>query len=106
LNFVAKQDELEFIFYVHNLNFDGFIFIEFLSLKLIKYEIFCDKTNLYYLKIFYLKKLIILKCSFKILPISLEKIGEFYGVEKINFPYDFVNSSNLNYIGPAPSNEY
>jgi hypothetical protein len=91
---------------VHNLNFDGFIFIECLSKKNIRYEILCNKTNLYYLKIYYFKKIVILKCSYKILPIALNKIAKFYNMKKINFPYEFITKENLNYIGEIPDKKY
>ena len=50
--------------------------------------------------------LIELRCSYKIIPISIEKLGELIGNEKKTFPYLFVNKKTLNYIGNVPNREY
>lgn len=97
---ISEDNTIEF--YVHNLNFDGMLFIEFASKNKIKLEIFSNKTNLYWIKIYYSNLTIKIRCSYKILPLSLDKIGKMEENEKYYFPYKFVNLDNLFYIGQIP----
>lgn len=109
LNYIIENsspDKTSFTFFVHNLNFDGFIIIEYLSVSIIPYKVFCNSTNMYYLKFFYVDKEIIFRCSFKLCPLPLDKIADFYNFEKMNFPYNFVNINNLNYVGKIPDAIY
>ena len=47
------------------------------------------------------------KCSYKILPLSLKKIGEIFNIGvKTVFPYTFVNYQNLYYSGALPDAKY
>lgn len=92
--------------YIHNLNFDGILIISNLSKNFIKYELISNKTNIYAIKIIYCNIIITLKCSYKIIPISLRTLGKIENFEKSYFPYKFVNEDNLNYIGEIPPKEY
>lgn len=92
--------------YIHNINFDGIIVIEQLCKYHIKYDIISDKTNLYCLKIFYCNVVILFKCSYKIIPESLNKLSLDKSFKKSKFPYKFVNEFNLYYIGKTPSFHY
>jgi hypothetical protein len=95
------------IIYIHNLNFDGFLIIEALTLNKIKFEIFCNNLNIYNITVKFNDKVIIFKCSYKILPMSLEKIAHLFKIgNKMTFPYNFVNKNNLNYIGDVPHKSY
>lgn len=97
----------EEIIYIHNLNFDGFLIIESLSDKTIKFEVFSKNLNLYYIKIKYNDKTIYFKCSYKLLPISLEKISLLFNLnKKMIFPYKFINENTINYIGSVPDSSY
>lgn len=63
--------------------------------------------NIYSIKIFFNNKTIILKCSYKLLPLSLNKIATgFKIIEKKIFPYKFAKYENLNYIGEIPNIKY
>jgi hypothetical protein len=93
-------------FYIHNLNFDGLLIIEDVSLNNIKYDMLTNKTNIYYIKIFYINKYIKFRCSFKLLPLSLKKIGELENVQKYVFPYKFIEKKTLFYDGPVPNRSY
>jgi hypothetical protein len=106
LNKISELIEDEVEFFIHNLNFDGIIIINFISLNNIKYEMISDKTNLYSIKIYYCGKIIIFKCSYKIIPESLRKLGVIENFRKTYFPYRFVNESTLNYIGFLPEKEF
>lgn len=60
------------------------------------------KTDFYWVKILYSRKTILIRCFYKILPLSLKKIGEIENTEKNFFPYKFVNEKTLDYVGPPP----
>lgn len=107
LNIIYLKDEMDYIeIFCHNLNFDGFIIIDLLSKKKIKFEIKSIQTDLFYIKIFFLTKIIILRCSYKIIPLSLRILGEMENFEKTYFPYKFVNKDSLYYIGDIPDRDY
>lgn len=98
-----KKFKKEIIF-VHNLNFDGFLLIEALTIKKWKFEIFCRELNLYSITIYHNDQKLTFKCSYKILPRGLEEIAREMGIEnKLKFPYSFINQSNLYYSGKIPS---
>lgn len=106
LSNISESSYIEF--FIHNLNFDGMLFIDSCFEKKIKVEIFSNKTNLYWLKIEFSKIIIKLRCSYKILPISVKKMGDYEGdkYKKLVFPYNFVNENNLDYIGKIPDKRY
>lgn len=93
-------------FYIHNLNFDGILIINEISKFNINYTLMSNKTNIYYLDVFYFNKLIRFRCSYKLMPLSLEKIGEIENFPKKFFPHKFVSYSTLFYIGPYPDKKY
>jgi hypothetical protein len=107
INFIVNNTESKKIeIYIHNLNFDGILIVSNLSKNHIKYDLISNKTNLYSIKIFYCNKIIIFKCSYKIIPISLRELGKIEKFEKSYFPYKFVNENTTNYIGTIPPKEY
>jgi hypothetical protein len=107
LNIIIDSTQKSYIeIYIHNLNFDGMLIINEVSKNKIRYFILAMKTDIYYIEIFYLNKIIKFRCSYKILPLSLRKIGEIENFEKKYFPYKFVNKHNLNYIGEIPHKKY
>lgn len=107
LNIIVNDNsEKKIDFYIHNLNFDGIIILKYLGINRIKFEIISNKTNVYSIKIFYCNFYIVLKCSYKIIPMSLRTLGVVEGQKKKYFPYKFVNKKNLNYIGEIPSEKY
>lgn len=92
--------------YTHNINFDGFVFINFLKKTFIKFDWFSRGLNLYWIDIYYLKKKIRIRCSYKIIPLSIKKLGEIIKIEKKIFPYKFISIQNLNYKGEVPNEEF
>jgi hypothetical protein len=93
-------------FYIHNINFDGVLIIESLSYYKIQYNIFAVNMNLYYIEIYYSGICVKFRCSYKILPLSLRKLGEIEKIEKLYFPYSFVNLKTLNYEGEIPDKKF
>lgn len=91
------------IIFIHNINFDGFLIIEVLSQKNIKFDVFCNKLNIYNISINLNNKKIVFKCSYKLLPLSLKKISNLFNIEdKMIYPYKFINKDNLYYKGAIP----
>jgi hypothetical protein len=92
--------------YIHNLNFDGLLIINEISKLNIQYKIMSNKTNIYYLDIIYLNTTIRFRCSYKLVPLSLEKIGELENFPKKIFPHKFVSEGTLFYEGLPPHSRY
>lgn len=104
LNTIKKN----IIFFVHNIEFDGRLILDSLSISneyIINSNI--KNNNIYSITIIKNKKEIFIKCSYKLFPIQLKKIAEDLKLEnKMVFPYKFVNKNNLYYIGKVPNKEY
>jgi hypothetical protein len=105
---IFKESFSSYIFYVHNLNFDGILILESLSkTKIFKFDAFIRNMQIYNISIFYNNKAVHFRCSFKILPSSLKKISESFNLPlKLSFPYKFSQLNNLNYVGKLPSKLY
>lgn len=100
-----EKEKIEEIFYVHNLTFDGILIIENLPKKEINFKAILFKSSIYELEIWSKNFKIILKCSLKLLPLPLKKIGNLLkkDYEKLEFPHSFVNKENYkNYEGEHP----
>lgn len=81
------------IFYAHNLTFDGGILLEHgKQLAGININAILYKNNIYKLELTANNgnSKIIIKCSFKLLPLSLKKIGTLIGLEKLEFEHSNV----------------
>lgn len=101
---IIEEEKIEI--YAHNLNFDGILVINEITKNNIKFTVIAKKNNIYAVSIAYCNKTIILKCSYKIIPMSLRDLGEIEGFEKKYFPYAFVNKNNLLYDGEIPLEKY
>jgi hypothetical protein len=107
LNFIVnnlKENKVEF--YIHNLDFDGFLIISSLTKFLINFKIYSEKRKIFMIRVDYCGKMIYFKCSYKIIPLSLNYLGNMENFKKKFFPYKFVNSNNINYVGPVPNKEF
>lgn len=101
-----KKRRIREVFYAHNLTFDGSILIENIREKVnIKGILF--RSNIYELKIWTDDFEIILKCSYKMFPLSLKRVGSLMkeGYGKTEFPHDFAKEENLYFIGEHPRNK-
>ena len=84
-------DSIEFIFtliskkdviYVHNLNFDGRLILESITrTKTYKFNALIKDDNIYSITILKNKKEICFRCSYKILPQSLNKIAKSFSLD-------------------------
>lgn len=103
---VEKTDEKRVVIYTHNINFDGLIILDSLKNLRLKFNFFVRDYNLYWLEIEYLNTNILIRCSFKILALSVYKMGVILNEKKFIFPHLFSSLENLNYIGDVPSVNY
>jgi len=99
-----ESKKLNETFYVHNLTFDGILIIENLKKKT-KFNAVLFKSSIYELNIWSKNFRVKFKCSLKIFPLPLRKIGKLLNkeYEKLEFPHGFVSKYNFNsYIGQHP----
>ncbi len=101
-----SSEENEIQVYIHNLNFDGMLIINEITKEKIHFEIKSRDTNLYYIDVFYMFKTIKFRCSYKILPMSLESLGKLESHPKTFFPHKFIERATLKYVGAIPSHNY
>lgn len=82
------------VMYVHNLDFDGFFLIHYIINANMAYDWLYMKSKLYYIKVYFSKATLEFRCSYKILPYSLNALGENYLKKKKNiFPYKVLHSN-------------
>lgn len=80
------------IYYVHNLTFETFVFLKDMVKLKIKFKIISYNKIVYSVKIFYKKKKIILKCSYRLTLLSLKNLAIIANIqEKKIFPYGILN---------------
>ena len=99
LSFYIKKED---VIYVHNINFDGYLIIEYLSRNKNKFEYFIRDNNLYNITIWLFNKIIKIKCSYKLIPLPLS----FFDSKCAAFPYKFITLKNLNYKGLMIDKKY
>ena len=96
--------------YLHNFsNFDGIFLLDILNQITDKIEIKKNEGRFIDIKIHFNndKYKLHFRDSLLMLPASLDKLAHQFNVEsKSIFPYDFVNSQNLNYKGSVPDIKY
>lgn len=106
LNVLITLSKNDIEIYSHNINFDGFVLIEVLTKKKIRFEWYIRDLNIYWIKIYFLNIEIKIRCSYKIIPLSINNIGKMINKNKNLFPYKFSCLNNLHYIGSVPNISY
>ncbi len=108
LDDIFKKIKKNIVFYVHYIQFDGLIILEYISNdKNYIVDILINDGSIYYLSIIKNNKKITFKCSYKIIPSKLYDIALNFKIgEKMIFPHKFSSLTNLNYIGPVPDKKY
>lgn len=94
------------VIYAHNLTFDGSIIIENIDKEIgVKGVLF--RSSIYELSMWSKNFRVVFKCSYKIFPLGLKKIGKLFKDynEKMEFPHEFAKKENLYYIGEHPLNK-
>lgn len=93
INFLLENCSSKKIYYVHNLTFEIFVFLRYLIKKKIKFKIISANKNVYSAEIFYKKKKIKMRCSFKLTMLSLKKLAELCEIEEKGiFPYKILDN--------------
>lgn len=100
----SRTKEIEF--YMHNLNFGGFLLIDFLKYSNLRFHWFIRDLELYWIEISYLDVSIRIRCSFKLVFLSVEDLSIVMGLQKPVFPEKFININNLQYKGPIPDEKF
>lgn len=100
---LIEEENKDMIFFTHNINFDGYLIINFLTEKGIYFEWFVREMNLYWIEVKYLTYKFTFRCSYKIIPISIKNLGEMIKENKKVFPHKFSSFKNLFYIGKCPN---
>lgn len=98
LNFMLEKCKNKRIYYVHNLTFEGIVFIKELIDLGIKFKFLSINGNIYSMDIFYKRKRIKLRCSYRLTMLSLDKLSEMCGYEKQSFPYKILNEKMNKYM--------
>lgn len=89
------------VFYIHNLNFDGNVILNFLphSVYINDKESIFRRGDMYSLVLTNSKKCLKFVCSAKIFPMSLEEIGPLFNIgSKMFFDHSLADSSKINDI--------
>lgn len=95
------------VFFIHDLNFNGAILINFLAYSDLKFEVFMRKNQIYKIEIINKKNSIQFKCSFKLLPLSLNQIIQTFNYDPIPpIPFLFINEKTLFYSGDVLSEKF
>lgn len=82
------------VIYIHNINFDGILIIEYMIKASIFFNIFTIKTNIYYIHIINNKQKIELRCSFKLYSRSLDEIAAtLFKQHKLPYPYKVLSKN-------------
>ena len=101
-NYIFEIIEEKETIYIHNLKFDGTLIIfELSNFSYFKISAIIENSNFYLITIQNNNKKIELRCSYKLLPLSLDKISKGFNIEskKMDYPFLFVNKENLNWKG-------
>ena len=101
---IVKGDEVEI--YTHNIQFDGYILISYFLKKSIPFKWFIRNLDLYTLQITFKGMIIKFRCSYKLLNMSISKLGLLINHRKTTFPYKFVEKKTLFYSGEVPNFEF
>lgn len=104
LSILSESDKIEI--YTHNINFDGLVILEGIKDKNISYDLFIRDYNIYWVKVMYFKIVILIRCSYKLIPLSVKMLGNMIGNYKYVFPHHFVNELTLDYVGSIPPLKY
>lgn len=96
VEFMLKKCSSKKIYYVHNLTFEIFVFLEKLVEKKIKFRIISANKNIYSVTITNNKKKIHMRCSYRLTMLSLKSLAILAEEEEKGvFPYNIFNENIL-----------
>lgn len=94
LNFLLKKCSGKKIYYVHNLTFEAFVFLRSIIKNKIKFKIISSNRVVYSMEIYYKKKKIRMRCSYRLTMLSLKNLARIACVkQKGVFPYKILDRS-------------
>lgn len=100
---ITNEDNVIFI---HNLNFDGLILIHYFTKNKLNFKIKALRGEIYWLELYHMRNKLIFRCSYKIIPLSLKKIGEIEKIFKPDFPHIAIKRNNVNSIIEIDNKEF
>lgn len=74
------NESLFSIFFIHNLTAVGLALLEILAESKIRFDVFVLDGSFYWLKIYYCNFTVLLRCSYKIIPFSIQTLCKFNGL--------------------------
>lgn len=96
LDFLLEKCSGKKIYYVHNLTFEGIVFLKYILEKQLKFKIISANKTIYSMEIIFNKKKIKLRCSYKLTMLSLKSLAKLANIkEKGIFPYKILNKELL-----------
>lgn len=94
LDFLLEKCHNNKVYYVHNLTFEIFVFLKYMKEKKIKFKIISSNKTVYSATIWYKKKKIELKCSYRLTLLPLRKLAELAELEEKGiFPYKILTKT-------------
>jgi hypothetical protein len=99
IDFLLEKCSNKKIYYVHNLTFEMIIFMDYLMKRNIKFKVTSANKIIYSAEIFYKKKKIKLRCSYRLTMLSLKNLAKLAEIEeKEIFPYQILTKDLKNYV--------
>lgn len=97
--FMLEKCSEKKIYYVHNLTFEIFVFLNDFIKNNIKFKIISANKTVYSADIFYKNKKIKLRCSYKLTMLSLRNLAKMANIEEKGiFPYSILNKNLKEYM--------
>jgi len=94
VKFMLKKCSSKKIYYVHNLTFEIYVFLNDLKREGVKFKIISSNKNVYSATLLYGKKKIHLRCSLKLTMLPLKKLAELSEInDKGIFPYEILKEN-------------
>jgi len=94
IRFLLENCSSKKIYYVHNLSFEMFVFMKKMMELKIRFKITSADCSVYSAEIYWGKKKIKLRCSYKLTMLSLKKLAELAEINhKEIFPYEILNEN-------------
>ena len=99
IEFMLKKCSNRKIYYVHNLTFEMFVFINKMIENKIKFKMISANRTIYSAEIWYKNKKIRLRCSYRLTMLSLKNLAKLANIEqKTAFPYKILDTKKIKEI--------
>lgn len=96
IEFMLKKCSNRKIYYVHNLTFEMFVFINKMIENRIKFKMISANKTIYSAEVWYKNKKIRLRCSYRLTMLSLKNLAKLANIEqKTAFPYKILDTKKI-----------